>query len=243
MAQVTSAVTPVASSADVTSITTTSFTPDPFDLLVLLVAANNVVSNTYEQPPISCSLADAPGFVQVYPKAAFTNGANPSRLWAFVGVDFEEPLARTYTVTLKTSGTALSTFWGVYRVSGMKRAGFGAVRQVANQDNGSAAGTPAPVFPAACLTDNPVIGLFSNASNPAGVTEPAGFTETIDTGGATPAEGYQMVFRNFGFTGTTLTWGGASATVFAARAIELDTRDVTPGDPNQPPRLAGRGAA
>lgn len=116
----------------------------------------------------------------------------------------------------------------------MRRTGTSAVRQWAIQNNGAAAATAAPVFPAACLTGNPVVGLLMNATNPATVTPPSGFTETIDTGGAAPVMGAEAVFRNNGFTSATLTWGGASASVFAALGLEMDTRHLSADDAMRP---------
>lgn len=242
MAQVTSAVTPVASDTNAAGITTDSFTPDPFDLLVVIVCGINVSSNTYEQLPVVSSVAGMPGFVQVFPKGVYVNGADVARIWMLVGQALEVPVARTITVTMKTTGTATGTFWGVYRVSGMKRTGFGAIRQAASQDNGTTGNTPTVAFPAACLTGNPVIGLVMNTTNPATVTPPAGFTETIDTGGAAPVVGYEMVSADSGFTGSSLAWGGTSPSNYAALAVELDTRTIEPGQAVRPPTIQGRGA-
>jgi hypothetical protein len=109
----------------------------------------------------------------------------------------------------------------VSRWSGMTKTGAAAVRQVAKQDN-QAAGTPAPVFPAACLTGNPTAGVIHNLTNPATMTPPTGWTEQADLGYNTPVTGFELVTRDSGFTGTTVTWGSASASTFSSLMIELD---------------------
>lgn len=226
MAVVTSAVTMAASTTGGTSVTTSSFTPAQDDLLVLLAGFTDL---TRPAPAVvvTKSIVAAPGFVPI--RQAFYR-TSLDTICMFVGGGLESPTARTVTLTFPASVSG--TFWGVYRVSGMQRTGQGAVRQSAIQNNG-AIGTAAPVFPAACLTGNPVIAVFGNGSNPAAVTEPSGFTETIDTGYATPTSGFEAVFRNTGFTGSTLTWGGASASAFGAMAVELDTRPWTGNDEPQ----------
>lgn len=134
------------------------------------------------------------------------------------------PAAMTVTWTPTDAGTGTVIF--VCEVAGMTRAGAGAVRQTGKADNQAAASTPAPVFGVAVLTGNPTLGLVGNASSPAGLTPPTGWTEpatTGDLGYATPTTGGEYVHRDSGFTGTTVTWGSTSATAFGALVIELDT--------------------
>jgi hypothetical protein len=234
MAAVTSAVTMVASSTDGANVITSSFTPVTGDLLVLLVGTSGLIRPAASFTVIS-SIANAPGFVPVG-QALGNTGADA--VYAFVAAGLEVPTARTITITFG-GGTAIGTFWGVYRISGMQRTGSGAVRQVAFQNNGAALATPAPVFPAACLTGNPLVGILGNATNPATVTPPAGFTETIDTGGATPAMGQEAVFANSGITASTITWGSTSASVFGALVLEMNTLALTGSD--VPQRMGGWG--
>lgn len=113
----------------------------------------------------------------------------------------------------------------VYRVAGMSRTGSSAVRQSAKQNN-TAAGTPAPAFPAAALTGNVTLGAVADTTNPTAITPPTSWTEGQDSGHATPAHGMESVFRNSGFTGTTITWGSATAAAFASMIVELDTSTV-----------------
>jgi hypothetical protein len=111
----------------------------------------------------------------------------------------------------------------VLRVGGMARIGSNASRQVGKQENQSAA-TPAPVFPGAALTGNPVIGAVFNATNPATMTprsSPA-YTEQGDFGYATPTTGLEYMSINSGETAATITWGSASASAFCSAVVELD---------------------
>lgn len=134
------------------------------------------------------------------------------------------------TVTLANGADAgAGTNITVYSVSGMSRTGAAAVRQSAGQSNQSA-GTPAPAFGVAALTGNAVLGCIYNATNPAGVTPPSGWTETAaaDSGYTTgQVSGIESCFRNSGFTGTTVTWGSASASAFASIILELDTSPLS----------------
>lgn len=132
--------------------------------------------------------------------------------------------ATSQTVTI-ASGTdaGTGTIISVYSVSGMSRTGSSAVRQNAGQSNQAATTTPAPAFGSAALTDNCCMGAVANATNPAGLTQPASWTESQDTGYTTGAvTGLETAFRNSGETGTTITWGSTSASIFASIIIELD---------------------
>jgi hypothetical protein len=104
----------------------------------------------------------------------------------------------------------------------MLRSGPSAVRQTAVEQNQGAA-TPGPAFTTAALTENLTLGYVFNASNPAAVTEPTGWTERRDNGYNSPTTGFETVSRNSGFTGTTVTWGSGSATAFCSIIVELDS--------------------
>jgi hypothetical protein len=120
----------------------------------------------------------------------------------------------------------------VCRISGMSIVGLGAVRGSGGQSSGGAGATPAPVLlrrvgttfsgTQAALTANLCIGVVMNSATAAAVTEPASWTESLDTGYNTPATGLETAFRNSGETNSTITWGSTSATAWASMAIELD---------------------
>lgn len=135
--------------------------------------------------------------------------------------------AAASTVTWATgAGNATGACVSVIAVSSMSRAGSAAVKQSAVQANRAAATTPAPVFGASCLTGNPTVGIVGNSTNPAGMTPPTGWTESgspvADIGYNTPASGSEVVSRDSGFTGTTVTWGSASASANGVVVVELD---------------------
>lgn len=128
------------------------------------------------------------------------------------------------TVTFSTpSDTANATIIFVYRVSGITKTGAAAVKQVGGS-LGTAPNTPNFDFGASCQTGNPTLCLFSNTSNPAGITAPTDWTEPVggDLGTSAPAFGGAVCHRDSGFTGTTVTWGSNSANAWGTCGIELD---------------------
>ena len=142
----------------------------------------------------------------------------------------------SHTLTFDVTGDNGTACLGViYSVAGMLRTGpSGAVRQAAKQDN-QAAATPAPAFTANALTGNPCYGAIFNATSPAGLAPPTGWTEnaSADHGQSSPTCGQESAYIDSGFTGTTVTWGSASASAFCSLICELDTTA-----PDAPPDLA-----
>jgi hypothetical protein len=154
--------------------------------------------------------------------AEYTVGGATNKLQVYVR-DF---LIGSATSTIFTATQTGSSGGGlrVYTVSPMFRAGAYAVRQKGGQTDGAAAATPAPVFElGAAKTQNACIGAVFNSTSPAGLIQPAGWSEGSDVGYSIPTTGLENVHRNSGETGTTITWGGTSATAFASVIIELDT--------------------
>jgi hypothetical protein len=96
----------------------------------------------------------------------------------------------------------------MYEVSGAdtaaphKQSGFATV---------TGGGTPAVTMGTAFLTANTGLCFLANLANPAGVTEPSGWTEDHDDGHLTPTAGGESAHRDSGETGTTITWGSTSA--------------------------------
>jgi hypothetical protein len=120
-----------------------------------------------------------------------------------------------------TSGGGLA----VIRVSGLTRTGTSAVRQTSKSDN-AAAGSTAVSFSAAALTGNPCLGLIFNATSPAGLTPPSGWSELVDLGYSTPTSGIEVASINSGFTSSTVTWGSNSGSAWGGMVLELDTSAV-----------------
>lgn len=211
MAAVTLGITTV-SSVDGTSFQSGSFTPADNDLLVLCVTVTNEAS--------IASISDS----QSLGWTLAIGGLYDASIDCFgIYVSNNFALASAMTVTVNLAGTTTGCAMTVLRVSGMARKGAEAIRQTASQQNQAALGTPTATFPAVCLTDNVTIGLVANDTNPATVTHPVGWTEQADTGFGTPTTGFEVISRDSGFTGATITWGGTSPTVFGMAAVELDT--------------------
>lgn len=125
------------------------------------------------------------------------------------------------TVTVAT-GSNTSAEIAIIAVSGMAKVGSAAVLQSARQANQSSGTTPAPTFASSCQTENMTIGFVGNGTNPATLTPPINFVERADVGQATPSCGLEVITRDSGFTGTTVTWGGTSASNYSDVIIELD---------------------
>lgn len=97
------------------------------------------------------------------------------------------------------------------------------VRQVGQQANGAAAATPT-VSLLTTLPSSLLVGAVAAAANPAAQTPPSGWTELADSGHSLPARGLESAYKLPGDVATTsVTWGDASPTNFAAIVIEIDT--------------------
>lgn len=204
-----------ASTTDASSYLSGSFTPAIGDLLVVYVAASDSVAAT-------TTLTESAGGGTYSQVGRATKRTSLDSLYVFVRNTLcETTVARTFTWA--TGDPATGAVIAVAKVTGMTRAGLGAVRQSAAANNGVAAGTPTTTFPAAALTGNPYLAGCSNGANPAGLTPPASAVERVDTGYATPVTGLEYASRDTGFTGTAVAWGAASATVWGAFSVELDT--------------------
>lgn len=194
-----------------------AFTPAADDLLIVFIVASATVTD-----PASSALTNSQGitFTQIL-RAQCASGVDS--IYAFVANSLvTSGQAVSQTVTFNPADVANGTNIFVAAVAGMTRVGIDAILQSAKQDN-QAAGTPAPAFGASAQTGNPTLGVIGNATNPAGLTPPTSWTEGGDIGYATPTTGGEYVYRNSGFTGTTITWGSASASAFGSIIIELDT--------------------
>lgn len=223
-----------ASTANTTSYAAGTFIPAAGDLLVVPVASSASV-----EPAALAVLTDDQG--GTYYKAAYsTRSAGAASNYIFIRNQLVVS-AVDHILTFGCPGDpATGAIILAYRVSGMARTGNNAVRQFKVQSNQAAGGTPAPVFDVAALTANPCIGMVGNASNPAGLTPPSGWTEpsspSFDVGYATPTAGCEACHIDSGFTGTVVTWGSTSAGAFGDIIMELDTSAIVVGG-RQPIRV------
>lgn len=138
----------------------------------------------------------------------------------------------TSTVFTHAIGTSTGGGIAVMKATGVARTGLSAIRQSAVQTNQAAAGTPTPVFAGAALTGNAVIGAVFNATSPATMTPRASpaYTERFDVGYATPTTGLEVMSIDSGETGTSIAWGGTSASAFCSLVLEIDNSAATPID-------------
>lgn len=208
-----------ASTTNATSYLSGSFTPAASDLLVAIVHTSGNIN------PGTMSDTQSLGWTFI------DQSQNRADVDAtFVYVSNSKTAASSMTVTFGGLGAAASgAVITVMRVSGMTRLGSDAIRQIQTvYDHAATGGAPAPVFNTAPLTTNPILGAIGNASNPATMTPPSGWTEFTDVGYATPTTGLEVVGINSGYTTTTVTWGGSSLTAYGVFMVELDTRGYPP---------------
>lgn len=210
---------------------TLAVTPAVGDLL-LVICSNS--GRTAAQPPtVTISVQ---GITFSRHATGYTKATNVDSGWVFVA-DSLCTIASASTVTMTQSGDTGGGFV-LWRVSGMSRAGLGAILQVGKQDN-AVAGTPSITMGAACLTGNPCFGVVHNGTNGTTTTAaPTSWTERVDTGYDTPSNGREACDRASGNTLTTIAWTAASATAFGSILVELDASvpaDAWPRD--QPERL------
>jgi len=205
-----------ASTSNATSYASGAFTPAANDLLIAFVVASGTVATG-----TMTSSVGGQTFTKI---TSFAYSASANTVYAFVSDQLVSATSQTVTFDC-TGDNATGAVIFVARISGMSRTGLSAIKQSAGQANQSASTTPAPAFGASALTGNPTLGVIGNATSPAGMTPPTGWTENAsgDTGYSTPTTGGEYVYRDSGFTGTTITWGGTSASVFASLIVELDT--------------------
>lgn len=117
------------------------------------------------------------------------------------------------------------------QLTGMTKAGASAFRQNAAA-SGSGATVPTINFTIAPLTSNPVLACVRNGTNPATLTEPAGWTENVDSGFATPTTGGEVALKDSGFVSTQVLYASVSASSWGATIVEFDASvPATVGDP------------
>ena len=200
------------------SHTTVAFTPVANDLLIVVLeydASTNTANFTH-----SVSSSAGTTFYEAGHKD--NQAANKRTVW-FVAQALSSATSQTITGNCTASGgdNAGGMIIDVERVAGVTLLGASAVRQFNSSSGGS--GTPAPAFGSAALTTNVCMGSVANNSNPATMTQPSGWSETVDSGFSTPTTGLEVAYIASGFTGTTVTWGSSSPGPYAACIIELDT--------------------
>lgn len=208
-----------------------TFTPTAGALLVAFVYASGTVA-----PGATFTMTDSQSLGWTLITSALGN-TSVSTAICFVANNLAAATAMSVTFDC-TGDAATGANVIVAQVTGMTRTGASAVRQSATTANRATGGTPADTFPAAALTGNPTLGAVANSTSPAGLTPPTNWTELADIGYSTPATGLEVVSRDSGFTGTTITWGSTTS-AGADIIVELDTSSLAVSLAT-PPRRPGR---
>lgn len=197
-----------------------SFTPTAGDLIVVLGYGK---ATTTVPPAVTVTGGPVNG-VSTFYEQGFQGDAGGSSLFIAVAEQLvgASPVAMTLTIDFGAdSGTGCG--YAILAISGMTKTGATAAVQLAGADNNLTSGaTPQVVFAAPPASTNVVVGIVGNNTNPAGCTQPTGFTEQVDTGFNTPTTGIEVVSIDSGCP-QTVTWGGTNASRGAVMAVELDT--------------------
>lgn len=196
------------------SYTSTSATPTGNALLLVFA----MITASDDPAPACTGSANGMTFTLVASQAKPTNVGD--KVYCFVSDQLTpaSPVAMTATVSLP-SDPATGGVVSIEQVTGMTLTGLSAIRQF-DVSNGGAGTTPDVVFPSAVDTNNPtVIGHIDTSGT--GTTPPTGWTEAYDVTFINPTTGASVVYRDSGFSGTTVTWGSTS-TQHAQVGVELD---------------------
>lgn len=200
-------------------------TPAVGDLIVVVHAITNWVSG--DDSIISDNNADGFG---TYTKFGTTSapasqqGGTGGAMWFSIRNQLiGSATSTTFTATnTGDSGGGLT----VISFSGMTYVGGGAVRQWKGESTQSES-PPTLTFSATTDTNNPIILGVIGEDNPAGITQPTGFTLATDTGWNTPSTGVHVCWDDAGNTATLFSWTGGALTDHNEIGIELDTRAIT----------------
>lgn len=215
MATVTNGVA-TASTTNATSYASGSFTPTAGDLvLVFVTVSGNVVIP---------QMTDSQNLGFDYVGSAFY-ATNANTVHLFVANQKAANSAMTVTFTC-VGTTASGAVVNPVLISGQTKFGSFAIKQFKASSNNAAASSTAIAFGATTTAGNPILGVIGNATNPATMTPPTGYTELADTGYATPTIGHESVALAAGATVTTITWGSNSASTWGGIIVEIDASNT-----------------
>lgn len=233
MATIAQAVAPLASTSNVTSYPSSSFTPSVNDLLVVAVWISDHL--TQDATPLSSSAGYT--FTQAL---TVTGQSGAGRLCVFVANSLVTAAAAQTVTYNAVADAGTGAIIVPHRVTGMTLTGASAIKQANGTSDMASGSTPAVTLTAAATTTNPLLGVVAGTgSNPMAVTQPAGWTEFAEVGYNTPASGMENCHRDSGETASTITWGSNMFDVAGAIVVELDAgTGAAPARPHQPPRPA-----
>lgn len=216
MATITNGVA-TASTTNATSYAAGSITPAAGDLILVFVTVSGNV--------VIPQMTDSQNLGFDYVGSAFyATNANTVHLF----VANQPAAASALVVTFSCVGTTASgAVVNPVRISGQTKFGSFAIKQFKPSSNNAAASATNITFDAATLAGNPILGVIGNATNPATMTPPTGYTELADTGYATPTIGHESVGLAAGSAGTTtVTWGSNSASTWGGIIVEIDASNT-----------------
>lgn len=183
-----------------------AFTPSNDAVLVIIAALDGTGTTT----------ATVTGGLTWTQKCAVTynTGDRLYVLWAKTGTS---PGSLTFTVDV-TGDNATGAVMAMYQFTGADVVTADPIKQCAT--NATTAANPVATFGASLGTNNGYAAAFGMPRNPPTSTPPGSWTETHDTGHATPAAGGSGAYRAGGETGTTVTFTSASA-AYGIAAVEV----------------------
>jgi hypothetical protein len=156
------------------------------------------------------------------------NPGNTKAFYLFVATSLVTSTASAQFTFSCVGDPATGFVFRVWTVTGMSKTGTAAIKQRKEIYDGTPATAPTITFDAACDTNNPTMALLGNNTLPPGLTPPSGWTEQADTSYSSPGTGTEQIYRNNGFSGSTITWGSNSGTLWEISAVELDTSAAAP---------------
>jgi hypothetical protein len=215
MAGISSVIT-LASTSNLTSYATGSFTPVNGDLIVVLFW----VTTSIEANP-TCT-ASANGITFTLVDRLVVNGGTDI-ICSFIADQKvgASPSAMTISVGVPSDAGAGCGIQ-VFAATGMDKVGSTAVLQHSVEER-LATNIPTLTFGSATNSNNPIVAAASSNDNPAALTPPTGFTESLDTGISAPVRGWQSCYIISGTNSTTIQYGAAGTTRGGTIGIELDS--------------------
>jgi hypothetical protein len=181
----------------------------------LVVVYCCVAANTNDTP--TCSDNNGSGTYDLIDVMNFTISSVNYRMSVFIRTALM--VNTTSTVITVATGSNSSGTIHVIPITGISRTGANAVRSKGSQNN-QAAATAAPALNQSALTGNGTLVVQGSADTT--TTAPTNWTEVLDTSQSNDTVALESASRASGFTGTTITFGAASSTVFCSHAMELD---------------------
>lgn len=209
---ITEPVAELTSSTDASSYAMTAFTPSANAVLVVFVHAAGTVS---------AGSMTGGGLTWTKETSVLNNTTDTNYLfWAKTG---SSPSSTTVTFDC-TGDAATGVIMAAFQATGADIVTSNPIKQY--QTNAVTAANPTVTMTSALTTTNGYVGFFAGPRNPPTSTPPTSWTETLDTGHTSPAQGAAGAYRNGGETGSTVTF---TATSFAHGIIVAEIYDSGAG--------------